>query len=474
MRKTKIVATVGPACSDDAILLNLIESGVDVFRINASHTTPQTLKKWICKIRSVSKSSLRNVGLMVDLQGPRVRTGLLADGKSILVTEGEFISIHIENKAGESGHITTRCLELPKMVKTGDPILIDNGYLELKVLKVHPKRIDCKVIAGGILGENKGINLPNAPVTLPALGVKDQQDLRVAIQEGVDFIALSFVRSENDVETLKEWLTMRKQSHPVIAKIEKPRAVQSIAEIVARAGGIMVARGDLGIEMGVEKIPVVQKHLIQQSNQRPIPIITATQMLESMIGSPRPTRAEASDVANAVFDGTDAVMLSGETSVGKYPVQTVQIMAKIVSEAEHAIGETSAYDWLGGHSHTSDLFVRAMTHATRHAAKDLKAKAIVVFTRTGKSAALLSKFRPLSPIIALTATEEVSRRLSLFRGVYAYPMKYKNNIDQMIREADKVILTNKILKKGDCTVVLSGRLAFPNARYMTKIHLVGE
>jgi pyruvate kinase len=358
------------------------------------------------------------------------------------------------------------------MLKKGDPVLIDNGHLRLEVLQVAKKTVKCRVITGGVLGENKGINLPNAPITLPALTDKDLADLKIASALNVDYVALSFVRSEEDVFVIKNWLARSKKNIFVIAKIEKPGAVNRSWAILSAAHGIMVARGDLGIEMGVEKVPVVQKQLIDRANITGSPVITATQMLESMIESPVPTRAEVSDVANAVFDGTDAVMLSGETAVGKYPVEVVKVMSRIIKEAELHSAPVS-FD----SSRTTiviDTPVRAITHAAYNAAQDTQAKAIWVFTRSGKTAQLISKLRPGCPVVALVPSEHECGKLTLLRGVIPVAMPHSKTTDTMIREANRAVLALSLVKRGDTVVIVSGRQALPGARYMTKIHCAGE
>jgi pyruvate kinase len=473
LKKTKIIATVGPACSTPKILKALIDEGVNIFRINASHTQPAELIRWVKFIRKVSQPSGKAVGILVDLQGPRVRTGKLKDGKMVLKA-GEKYAIIPSLKIGSGREIATATKEFPRMVKAGDKVLLDNGFMELEVLSVKPKRVECRVITPGVLGENKGINLPDAPVTLPAFGQKDRRDMEAAIKAGADYIALSFVRSEEDVLTVKRWLARKKVKIPVIAKIEKPRALKRIEAILNAADGIMIARGDLGIEMGVEKVPVIQKELITAANRMRLPVITATQMLESMMTQSRPSRAEASDIANAVFDGTDAVMLSGETAIGKNPVQCVRVMSQIILQAEGHSGEYQATDLL--HSvPTSHEYrpLHAITHAARHAAKDLYAKAIIVFTSTGKTAALIAKFRPKSPIIALTPSDEISRRLCIWRGIYPMKVVYGKTIDAMIREGDKAILGSQLLNTGDVVLIVSGKLALPTANYLIKIHWLG-
>lgn len=408
----------------------------------------------------------------MDLQGPRVRTGLLKGASSLSLKSGEEVVILISTHPGSGKIITTPCWEFPQMIKKGDPILLDNGLIELRVLSVHKNEVRCRVVRGGSLGENKGINLPNAPTVLPALTRKDRADLTVAVRQEVDFIALSFVRSEEDVVALKEWLARRKKEIPIIAKIEKPSALKRIDAILAQADGIMVARGDLGIEMGVEKIPSVQKELIERAQHAGVPVITATEMLETMIEKPRPTRAEVSDVANAVFDGTDAVMLSGETAAGKYPIQAVRTMADIIREAERNVKNFSV-NLLQPLARKISTPVHAITLAAMEAAENLPAKAIVVFTRSGKTALLVSLLKPACPVITLTPSDRIMTRLTLYRGVIPVKARHSANTDAMVRQADRLILQIKLLKRGDPVVLVSGRQAMPAARYMAKIHYVG-
>ncbi len=471
MKKTKIIATVGPACREQSILRALIKSGVDMFRINASHTTPNDLKSWVKVIRRAAQSSSRPIPILVDLQGPRVRTGRLKGGRPIMLRKDDIVTITPSSQEGFGNRITTTCRPFPKMVKAGDPVLLDNGLIELEVRSVKGQETICRVLNGGKLGENKGINLPNAPVTLPALSAKDLVDLKVAVEMEVDYIALSFVRNAEDVLAIKRRLQRLKSRIPIIAKIEKPKAVVNFSAISAVADGIMVARGDLGIEMGVEKVPVVQKTLIAESNRMHLPVITATQMLESMIENPRPTRAEASDVANAVFDGTDAVMLSGETAVGKYPVEAIRIMSEIIRDAEAHLGEIAMV--VREPVRHADLPTHAITHAARHAAKDIGAKALVVLTITGKTAIFLCKFRPVAPIIALTSNKVVSRRLNLMRGIYPVTITYGKSSRAILEKAEKEMMRFKFLKPGDPFVLLSGRFALPEMKYMTFIRFAG-
>ncbi len=474
MKKTKIIATVGPACDKKESLGTLLREGVDVVRINASHTNPEGLREWIQLIRQASKWAGKSAAILVDLQGPRIRTGKLKDKKPLDLKTGETIYVVPGGAVGEGKVVTTPCREFPLMVKTGDHVMLDNGVIEIQIQAHEKGRFRALVVAGGLLGENKGINIPNAPITLPALTAKDKADLAVALDEDVDFIALSFVRSEQDIIAAKKWMQRRNKQIPIIAKIEKPSALKHINAILKVADGIMVARGDLGIELGVEKVPVIQKQLIDSANQMRIPVITATQMLETMIKQFRPTRAEASDIANAVYDGTDAVMLSGETAVGQYPLECVRVMANVIQEAENDILSSRPADerTIPFYSKPEDAAVNAITLAARNAAATLQARAIVVFTLSGKTAVLMSKLRPSAPIIALVPLGHIARHLTLLRGVTAVIVNYARNTDEMLKQGDEAVLKADLLEEGDPVVVLSGKQALPGARYMTKIHRI--
>ncbi|MBI3313785.1 MAG: pyruvate kinase [Candidatus Omnitrophica bacterium] len=463
LRRTKIVATIGPACQSLETLKELICAGADVLRINSSHTSPEGLRRWIHLIRQAGASLNREIPILIDLQGPRIRTGALKDKQLLSLRKDEIVSIipTLEPGLGNGSlQITTPCLDFARMVKKGDPVLLDNGLIDLEVTESNSEKVTCRIITGGLLGENKGINLPNAPMTLPSLAQKDHKALEIAAREGVDYVALSFVRNAKDIETVRNYLKDFGKIIPVIAKIEKPRAVEEIDSIIAVSEGVMVARGDLGIEMGVQKVPVIQKKIIERANQRYIGVITATQMLESMMEHPRPTRAEASDVANAVFDGTDAVMLSGETSIGKYPVEAVRMMSEIIIEAENhqEFQEVTSRKILRRKDHP----VCAITHAAQNAAMDLEAKAIVAFTQSGRTAIAVSKFERKLPILAFTPSPEVSRRLALFHGVIPLKLNYCKSTDEMLSRGEQELLKTKFLKEGDAVVVVSGAHALEN------------
>lgn len=473
-RRTKIVATVGPACEQPRVLKQLIRQGADVLRINTSHTSVEGLLHWIRLIRDVGASIKKEIPILVDLQGPRIRTGPLKNKNPVMLRKGQLVSV-VSGKVPESSYeiyyIGTPCKQFPVMVKKGDPILIDNGLIDLEVLSVEKNEVKCRVVSAGMLGENKGINLPNAPTTLPALSDKDIEIVRMAAAQDVDFIALSFVRTPEDILSVQKKLDRFGKSIPIIAKIEKPMALEKIDAIIAVCHGLMVARGDLGIELGVEKVPVIQKKLIEKANQGSLPVITATQMLESMMEHSRPTRAEASDVANAVFDGTDAVMLSGETSIGKYPVETVRMMSEIICEAEQHMREQVRP--LRHLSSRKDHPLCAISHAAHNVGTHIGAKAIVAFTLSGKTARMVSKFERDLPILAFTPSAAVSRRLMLCRGVVPLQIENCKSTDEMLERGEHALIQSKLLKKGDAVVVLSSAHAFDGANYMIIIHWVG-
>ncbi|OGW81401.1 MAG: pyruvate kinase [Omnitrophica bacterium RIFCSPLOWO2_12_FULL_44_17] len=472
-RRTKIVATVGPACDEGRVLDALIHAGVNVFRVNTSHSSPSELVKWISTIRRISADEKKEVSILVDLQGPRLRTGRLKDGKPLNLRKGAVVTFFSAPGVGFGNQIYTPYKQFSRMVQNGDRILLDNGLIELRVLRVKGLVVYCLVVTSGSLGENKGINLPNAPDTLPALNDRDREMIRITQKNKADFIALSFVRSPKDVLELKKFMKRTGQEIPVIAKIEKPSALKCLKQILKVADGIMVARGDLGIEMGVEKVPVAQKRLINQANASGKPVIVATQMLESMMDHPRPTRAEASDVANAVFDGTDAVMLSGETSIGKYPIKTVRTMAKIIDEAE-SHQQMNQFDLKERYHAIEDLRIHAITHAAYEAAKNMKVKAMLAITYSGRTAALISKMKPKIPIFAFSSAFPIRKKLNLYYGVYPIAIKKCPTIDEILCEADGLVIKRGLLNKGDVVIVVSGDQELPGARYIVKIHQVGE
>lgn len=448
-RKTKVIATLGPASSSAAMVEHLLDAGVDVFRLNFSHGSNQEKKRVIGVVREVAERRGKEVGILADLQGPKIRTGRMANG-ALPLAKGEELDITTDEVVGRPGLISTVYRELPHDVKPGSRILLDDGLIELKVLAVNGNRVHCTVVEGGVLKDLKGINLPGVDVSSPSLTPKDRVDLEFCLEAGVDFIALSFVRTSADVEELKRIIYAHGQQVPVVAKIEKPEALRNFKAILKAADGIMVARGDLGVEIRAERVPLIQKKIIRACNLVGKPVITATQMLESMISHPRPTRAETSDVANAILDGTDAVMLSGETASGQFPVEAVKTMVKVARDIERSEPlrpprrEAPSYN-----------IAEAVAEAACHAAATLKAKAIVAFTQSGSTAALVSKFRPPLPVIAFTPFPAIRRRLALYWGVQTRPVGAVGGTDQQIEEVEKTLLASGF-RKGDVVVITMG------------------
>ncbi|MBI3601020.1 MAG: pyruvate kinase [Nitrospinae bacterium] len=489
VRKTKIVCTIGPASSSIEIIEGLINAGMDVARLNFSHGTRDGHKKVINLIREASNKHKKNVAILQDLQGPKIRTGILKDEKVILKSGNRFI-LTGRRVAGTSDIVSTTYPSMYRDVKTGDTILLNDGLISLKVTGIKGADVICEVINGGVLTDHKGINLPGTKVGLPSITRKDIEDLHFGIEHKVDYVAISFVRTAKDVKSVKDIIRKKlapdriiqgrapvssKQGGvfiPVIAKLEKPEAIENLEKIMDEADGVMVARGDLGVEMSTEAVPVVQKNIINSANKKGKPVITATQMLESMINNPRPTRAEASDIANAIFDGTDAVMLSGETASGKYPLESVEIMSKIIFAAESG----SLYRYTGERRRSRiSAFPDAVSSAAVHASHQIGAKLIVVFTQSGSTALLVSKQRPTMPIIAYTPYENIMRRLNLYWGVMPITMGLIEDTDGLIREMDRNLLSNKLVKRGDSVIILMGMpISVKGVTNMMKLHKVGE
>jgi len=455
MRRAKIVATFGPALSEYEKTKAAILAGVDVARLNLSHGDYSVHEKSFNNIRSASKEVGKPVGVLVDLQGPKIRVGRFANGSEEL-NVGDQFTITIEDVPGD--------------VKAGDPLLIDDGRIALRAVEVDSKQVVCKVEIGGTISNNKGINLPGVAVNVPAMSEKDEQDLRWALKLGTDMIALSFVRSAKDVSRAHEIMREEGRFVPVIAKIEKPQAVAALEEIVDAFDGIMVARGDLGVELPLEQVPLVQKRAVELARRWAKPVIVATQMLESMIENSRPTRAEASDVANAVLDGADALMLSGETSVGKYPVETVQTMARIIESTEE-----------NGLERIPDLGTKPHTHsgAVVRSALDiadlLGSKFVCVFTESGDTLKRVSRLRSRIPVLAFTPNEDVQRKLSLVWGATTFLVPKVTHTDQMIKQVDEIVLQSGKCKLGDEVVVVAGSPpGIPGSTNSLRVHRVGD
>jgi pyruvate kinase len=467
-RKTKIVATVGPASSSPKMLHRLIQAGVDIFRLNFSHGTNQQKKELIENIREVSSHLGRDVGILADLQGPKIRTGKMRDDAMMLV-KGEEVTITTEDILGEKGMIPTIYRELPRDVRPGSRILLDDGLLELKVSSIRGEEVLCQVVTGGILKNNKGINLPGVKVSAPSLTEKDTIDLQFCLGEQVDYIALSFVRTAEDVEELKRIISASGKQIPIISKIEKPEALRNFNKILKVSDAVMVARGDLGVEVQAEKVPIYQKKIIEACNRAGKPVITATQMLDSMVKNPRPTRAETSDVANAIIDGTDAVMLSAETASGDYPIEAVETMVRVALDVE----QTSFMRKPEHDPALSRSVANAVAESACSAAAGLNAKAIVVFTQSGSTATLISHFRPMTPIIAFTNSAVIRQRLSLFWGVRGTEVGIMENTDQQIFEVEKRLLASGF-KKGDLVVITMGiPIETRGSTNLMKVHTLG-
>ena len=466
--RTKIVCTIGPATRSRKVLKELILAGMNVARLNFSHGAHKDHKKVADSIKSLSRSLKRPVAIMLDLQGPKIRTGLIKGG-FLQIKPRDPLTITTRAIKGEPGIISTTYGRITKDLQPGDKILMDDGLIELKVRDKNKTDLFCEVIAGETIGEHKGINLPGITTGIPAVTKKDKEDLDFGLNMGIDFVAASFVRSARDVQILKRILKKKNVNIPVIAKIEKPEAIDKLEEILDACEGIMVARGDLGVELSPEKVPVAQKKMITLANKKRKLVITATQMLESMTEHPLPTRAEASDVANAIVDGTDAIMLSGETSVGKYPVKSVKMMARIARVTEKNFPAAAPF------SRKTRSFSDTISEAACMAAENLGLDAITPFSQSGFTARLISKYRPSVPIIALTPNEAVQRSLALSWGVKALLLPLMDNADIMIKAMEEQLRKKRLLRKNDRIVIVAGfPLKKEGKTNMMKLHVVGE
>lgn len=473
-RRNKIVATLGPASSSKEMLLALMEAGADVFRLNFSHGQHVTLRETVALIREISRNRKRAVAILGDLQGPKIRTGMMR-GDVMTLTAGENVVITTADVLGEKGVIPTSYKALPQDVSTGDRILLDDGLLELQVEKIADEQVYCRVLVGGQLKNRKGMNLPGVAVSAPALTDKDLADLEFCIEQELDFLALSFVRTAAEVVDLKKRLTARGVTIQVIAKIEKPEAVAAFAEILEAADGIMVARGDLGVEISPEKVPLIQKHIIRQCNLAGKPVITATQMLESMVNNPRPTRAETSDVANAILDGSDAIMLSAETASGDYPCQAVEMMVRVAVDVERdpQLKEQFFHPLLDKAGTRS--LTEAIGQAACRVAENVGAAAILAFTQTGSTAALVAKYRPQMPVYAVTPTLAVRRRMALYAGVRSIRVDIEGDTEAQIRSVDAAVIEAGVLNRGDIVVITMGSpLSDPGTTNLLKVHQLGS
>ncbi len=475
-RRAKIICTIGPASRSPAMMRALLLNGMDVARFNFSHGGPNVQAEHIENLRRVSAEVGQPVAILQDLQGPKIRIGVIGGGHTILVP-GQPYTLTTRNVAGDDTIASTTYQALPRDCHQGDTLLIDDGLIALQVESVTDTDVNCVVTIGGALKSNKGINLPGVNVSAPALSDKDRYDVEWGMENGLDYVALSFVRHASDVRQLREMIYERGSKMQIIAKLEKPEAIADLDAIIEEADGVMVARGDLGVEMATEDVPILQKQIITAANAAGKTVITATQMLESMTTNQRPTRAEASDVANAVLDGSAALMLSGETASGAYPLETLQMMVRIVERVE----DTCEDEWHEVRRTARELKIRphdfqlAVCEAAAHAAARLHAKAIACFTETGNSARLVAKFRPPVPIIALTPHEEIARQLQLVWGVRPVIIHRSEDTDQMIQYGDHVLLQSGIVVPGDIVVVTLGApVTQHGSTNAMKLHRVGE
>lgn len=455
MKKTKIVCTMGPNTNDREMMRKLIQNGMNVARFNFSHGDHEEQKFRMDMLKELREEEHTNTAILLDTKGPEIRTGVLKDGKKVLLKEGETITLTNEEIEGDETKVSLTYKGLVDDVQIGNMILIDDGLIGLKVKEKTETDIICTIVNGGELGERKGVNVPNVPVRLPAITEKDKEDLKFGVEQKIDFIAASFVRNAECILEIRSYLNKCGAPYiPIIAKIENSEGIDNIDEIIRCADGIMVARGDLGVEIPASQVPHIQKEIIRKCNEHYTPVITATQMLDSMIRNPRPTRAEVADVANAIYDGTDAIMLSGETAAGKYPVDALKMMADIAEMTEPHL------DYKVFIEHRSmdgrEKISSAVALATVRTAKNLKANAIVTPTMSGNTARLISNFRPKVPIYAITPNSTIQHKLQLIWGVTPLKGYQRDTTDHIMSQAMNVVRSRHLIHKGDLVVFTAG------------------
>ncbi|MBI4609437.1 MAG: pyruvate kinase [Candidatus Rokubacteria bacterium] len=470
MRRTKIVCTIGPASASPETLDALVSAGMDVARLNFSHGSHAEHAEVIRRLREREGRWKKPVAILQDLQGPKVRLGTFAGGSAV-VASGQPFTLTPEPCLGTAARATISHPELVGVLKAGDPIWLGDGMVQLRVDAVEGEEIRCRVVAGGTLSDHKGVSFPRLAVPVSCLTDKDRQDLTFGIQHGVDYVAVSFVRSAADIQEVRKFLHQHGADVPVVAKLERGEAVANLPEILALVDAVMVARGDLGMDVPLEEVPIIQKEVIRRARLAKVPVIVATQMLESMATHPRPTRAEVSDVATAIFDGADAIMLSAETATGQHPVEAVEVMGRIAERAEQSLPlkhvDRRRQEVYG--------FPGAISDAACHAARTLKARAIVAFTQSGFTARLISHERPEVPVIALTPDVAVQRRLALFWGVSSRLIRKVETTDEMIEEVEATLLGDGSVKPDDVLVIISGApMWVTGTTNLLKLHRVGE
>jgi len=450
--RTKIIATIGPSCASVELIEQLVRAGMDVARINCSHADHKFIETTIARVRQVSEKLEQSVGILLDLSGPKLRTGTIVDGP-VHLKAGEKFTITTRKIEGSKTIVSTNYSGMAADVKIGDRILLDDGLIELIVSNNNGTDIECHIINDGVLKDHQGINLPGVRLSIPALTEKDKNDLAFGLKKGVDFVALSFVRDAKDIEQLRGEIKELLGNDPpvlIVAKLEKPEAIEALDEILAVTDSVMVARGDLGVELAPEMVPPVQKLIIKKANALGKPVITATQMLDSMVNNPRPTRAEASDVANAIYDGTDAVMLSEETATGSYPIEAVRMMDRIACRAEASL------DFSDLHNHPLPTSAHAIAHAACNMAVDMKAKVIAAFTKTGATARLIAQFRPPNAIIALAQDQHVYRQLSLLWGTTPVMLTEAADSEATLTMVEDFLHHKHYVETGDNIIITGG------------------
>lgn len=470
-RRAKIVCTLGPSCNTEEDLRQMLLLGMDVARLNFSHGTHAEHLARIKTVRRVAAKLGRSVAILQDLQGPKIRTSRLKDHQPVELKSGARVTITNHDIEGTAERLGTTFRTLAREAAPGTMILLSDGRLSLRVLRVQGDDVLCEVVDGGMLGEHQGINLPGAVLSVPSLTAKDKKDLKFGLEAGVDLVAISFVRSAKDVKAVQRIIAAAGKDTPVIAKLEKPQAIENLDEILEVAGGVMVARGDLGVEMPPEQVPIIQKHVIRRAQRWRKPVITATQMLDSMIQNPRPTRAEASDVANAIIDGTDAVMLSGETAAGAFPVRAVEMMRRIAGEVEAGID----FKTFPARRRTE---AEALSEAANVIAQTLRPRCIVVLTASGHTARAVAAERSKTPVVALTADERVYRALNLFWGIEPVlapaDASPDASFEHLVGQAEAVLRDRGLVASGDRVLIIGGIPAgTPRGANFVKIHAIG-
>ena len=455
MKKTKIICTMGPSSDNEEILRRLVRGGMDIARFNFSHGTHEEQKIRMDRLKRIRDEEKRPIAILLDTKGPEIRTGVLKGGKKAVLKEGEMLTLTTEEIEGDEKRISITYSVLVEDVQAGSRILIDDGLIELQVKSKQDTEIICRIINGGELGERKGVNVPNVPVRLPAITDKDREDIRFGVAQKIDFIAASFVRNAECILEIRSFLKECNAPYiPIIAKIENAEGIRNIEEIVRCADGVMVARGDLGVEIPAEEVPYLQKFLIQTCNDNYKPVITATQMLDSMMRNPRPTRAEVTDVANAVYDGTDAVMLSGETAAGKYPAEALKMMVHIVENTEEHLDYKQLLEKAKEHHMKSAS--SALAHATVTTASNMGARCIITPTVTGATARVVSKFKPKTEIIGVSPSEATLRRMQIYWGVRPLKSIEARSTDEICNSAIELVCAKQIAETGDVVVLTAG------------------